>query len=320
MFFAVREGHIDTVRTLLMAGVEVNEILHRVKDEPDRPVNNASYKPVDDGMSPLLMAVRNGHFELAVALVEAGADPNDQRTGFTPLHTMAWVRKPDASDRGDPAPIGSGNLTSLGFVREMVALGADVNARLGKDVKRPPHTASRLGREGATPFFMAADRADAPLMRQLLDLGADPSLPNAANTTPLMAAAGLGTNAPSEEAGTDREAQRAVKLLLDLGADLDAVDDQGNTAMHGAAFGEYPGVVELLGESGANCDIWSQENELGLTPLFIAEGFRVINFKRSRPTLDAVTALMIAEGISLEGPRPAVRDAYAKRPEKPVKK
>ena len=320
LFFAVREGSIDVVHMLLKAGADVNEVLERVKDGPDGPILNQSDRPVDDGMTPLLLAVRNGHFELAVALVKAGADPNDQRTGFTALHTMSWVRKPDASDRGDPAPIGSGNLTSLGFVREMVALGADVNARLGKDVKRPPHTASRLGREGATPFFMAADRADAPLMRQLLDLGADPSLPNAANTTPLMAAAGLGTNAPSEEAGTDREAQRAVKLLLDLGADLDAVDDQGNTAMHGAAFGEYPGVVELLGESGANCDIWSQENELGLTPLFIAEGFRVINFKRSRPTLDAVTALMIAEGISLEGPRPAVRDAYAKRPEKPVKK
>ena len=53
----------------------------------------------------MLLAVQNGHFELAIALVDAGADPNDQRTGFTPLHTMSWVRKPDASDTGDPAPI-----------------------------------------------------------------------------------------------------------------------------------------------------------------------------------------------------------------------
>ena len=102
IFFAVRGGHIDVVHTLLAAGVDVDEVLQRIKDGPDETVNNASYRPVDDGMSPLLMAVRNGHFELAVTLVKAGADPNDQRTGFNPLHTTAWVRKPDASDRGEP--------------------------------------------------------------------------------------------------------------------------------------------------------------------------------------------------------------------------
>ena len=123
MFFAVREGHIDVVHTLLEAGNDVDETLQRVKDGPDRTVNNASYRPVDDGISPLIMAVRNGHFELAVALIKAGGDPNDLRSGFTPLHTMSWVRKPDESDRGDPAPIGSGNLTSLDFVRELVSLG-----------------------------------------------------------------------------------------------------------------------------------------------------------------------------------------------------
>ena len=218
MFFAVREGRLDVVGTLLEAGVDVNELLQRVKDGPDREVNNATYRTVDDGMSPLLMAVRNGHFELAVALVEAGADPNDQRTGFNPLHTVAWVRKPDASDRGDPPPIGSGKLTSLQFVRKLVALGADVNGRLETGDARAPHTASRLAMEGATPFLMAADRADAALMRLLLELGADPLLPNVENTTPLMAAAGLGTTAPLEEAGTELEAFESVQLLLDLGA------------------------------------------------------------------------------------------------------
>ena len=98
MFFAVREGRIEVVHTLLDAGVDVNGLLQRIPKESERPVNSASYRPVDDGMSPLLMAVRNGHFELALELVKAGADPNDQRTGFTPLHTTSWVRKPDASD------------------------------------------------------------------------------------------------------------------------------------------------------------------------------------------------------------------------------
>ena len=117
---------------------------------------------MDDGISPLLMAVRNGHFELAVALVNAGADANDQHSGFTPLHTMSWVRKPDESDRGDPAPIGSGNLTSVEFVLALVALGADVNLRLEEGAPRQPNSVSRTDSGGATPFLLAADRADAP--------------------------------------------------------------------------------------------------------------------------------------------------------------
>ena len=170
LFFAVREGHIDVVHTLLEAGANLEEVLQRVKDGPDRTVNNASYRPVDDGISPLIMAIRNGHFELAVALLEAGSDPNDVRSGFAPLHTMSWVRKPDESDRGDPAPIGSGNLTSLQFVRALVALGADVNLRLEEDAPRQPNSASRTNSGGATAFLLAADRADVTLMQLLLIL------------------------------------------------------------------------------------------------------------------------------------------------------
>lgn len=310
LFFAVREGHIDVMHTLVRAGADVNAILERVEDDDTRVINNASYRPVDEGMSPLLLAVRNGHFELALALVKAGADPNDGRTGFSPLHTVTWVRKPDASDRGDPSPIGSGRVTSLQFVRALVGLGADVNARLGSDVPRPPHTASRLAREGSTPFVFAADRADSALMSQLLELGADPFLPNAEATTPLMAAAGLGTTAPLEEAGTELDAVKAVQLLLELGADVDAADRNGDTAMHGAAYAHFPAVVNLLAEHGANPDVWSRHNERGLTPLFIAEGYRGGGFKPSRPTMDAVNVLMALEGLSTEGPRPPIRDIY----------
>ena len=319
MFFAVREGHIDVVFTLLEAGAAVHELLQRVKDGPDRAVNNASYRPVDDGISPLLMAVRNGHFELAVALVNAGADPNDQHSGFTPLHTMSWVRKPDESDRGDPAPIGSGNLTSLEFVRALVATGADVNLRLEEGAPRQPNSASRLKSGGATPFLLAADRADAALMHLLLELGADPFIPNLNHTTPLMAAAGLGTAAPEEEAGTEPEALIATRLLLDLGADINAVNDARDTAMHGAAYGSFPTVVQLLADHGADIDIWNQRNEQGRTPLFIAEGHRGGLPRLSRATIEAITVLMDGAGVSTAGERPPIVDQYAPKSAEPPK-
>jgi uncharacterized protein len=315
-FFAVREGRIDVVRAFLKAGVDVNATLQRRETAPGSP---APYKPAAKGTSPLLLAVQNGHFELAIALVDAGADPNDRRTGFTPLHMLTWVRKPDSSDVSEPPPLGSGRITSLQFVREIVKRGANVNLRLDKGAPKVPNTSSRVGTEGATPFLLAADRSDVPLMRLLLELGADPLLPNFNNTTPLMMAAGLGTTEPLEEAGEEPEAVEAVKMLIDLGADVNAVDNNGDTAMHGAAYNNYPLVVKLLADRGADPKIWNQRNKQGVTPLFAAEGHVGRLPRPDLPTIDAVTRLMLAAGLSTEGQRPGVRDIYEKVAEPPQK-
>ena len=322
-FFAVREGRTDAVRALLEAGTDVNAPMRRREKAPEGPVEIGSSKPAARGTSPLLLAVQNGHFELAIALVDAGANPNDAQTGFTPLHAITWVRKPDSSDISDPAtPAGSGRLTSLQFVREIVKRGAKVNLRLDKGTPKLPNTSSRIETEGATPFLLAADRSDIPLMRLLLELGADPLLPNFNNTTPLMAAAGLGTTEPLEEAGEEPEAVEAVKMLLDLGADINAVNKDGDTAMHGAAYGAYPKVVNLLAERGANPQIWKERNKFGRTPLFIAEGYQGRLPRPDIPTIEAVTRLMRAAGLSTEGERPPIKDIYEKPtepPQKPVK-
>ncbi|MEO8051678.1 MAG: ankyrin repeat domain-containing protein [Acidobacteriota bacterium] len=317
-FFAVREGHLDTVRAFLKAGIDVNAMMQPVEKAPTagakRAVVPAAAKALS--VSPLLLAVENGHFELAIALIDAGADPNDVRTGFTPLHMMAGVRKPDSSDISDGAPpTGAGRLSSFDFVREIVKHGANVNFRLPKGTPKQPHTSSRVGSEGATPFLFAADRSDVPLMRLLLELGADPQLPNFNNTTPLMAAAGLGTTEPLEEAGEESEALEAVKMLLDLGADPNAVDSNGDTAMHGATYNMYPRVVKLLAERGADPQVWKNPDKAGRTPLFIAEGFSGRLPRPDPPTIEAVTKLMLAAGISTEGERPKVVDIYQKVPE-----
>ena len=304
--FAVREGQLDVVRAFLTTGIDANAII---------PGPN----PANPGVIPLLLAVQNGHFELALALVEAGANPNDLRTGFAPLHLIPWVRRPDNSDISDPAPpVGAGRLSSLQFVREMVKRGANVNVRAPEGAPRQPNTSSKVETPGATPFLFAADRSDLPLMRVLLELGADPLLANSNHTTPLMAAAGVGTGEPLEEAGEENEALEAVNLLLDLGADVNAVNDDGETVMHGAAHNIYPQVLNLLAKRGADPKVWSKPNKYGRTPLFIAEG--LVNPggvpRPDAPTLEAVTRLMLAAGLSLEGKRPEFVDRYSTPPPK----
>ena len=124
--------------------------------------------------------------------------------------------------------------------------------------------------------------------------------------TPLMAAAGLGTANPLEEAGTEAEALEAVKVLLDLGADVNAVDKNGDTAMHGAAYGNFPTIVQLLADRGADVNIWKRPDNEGRTPLFIAEGYKAGRPQPSRPTIDAIQRLMVAAGVPTDGTRPRI--------------
>ncbi|HEV7282955.1 MAG TPA: ankyrin repeat domain-containing protein [Pirellulaceae bacterium] len=278
MLFAAREGRTGVVKVLLKAGVDANEVT-----APERKTNGR--EPVA-GTSPLILAIENGHFETALVLLKAGADPNDQRSGYTTLHVMTWVRKPNRGDGldGEPPPRGSGALGSLDFVEKLVEHGADVNARLKKGSKG----GGRLGHAGATPFLLASATTDAALMRKLAELGADPHLANDEKTTPLLAAAGVGIPAPQESGGTDAETIEALSFLLDLGCDIDAVDANGETAMHGAAYKMYPRVVEFLAQRGADPAVWNRANRYGWTPSTIASGKRHGNFRPSPETAAAL--------------------------------
>lgn len=281
-FLAAREGRGDVIRVLLKAGVDVNEAM-----QPRKPAAKGPRK----GTSALLLAVENGHFEVAVALLEAGADPNDQRSGFTPLHALTWVRKPNrGEDDGDPTPLGSGRLNSLQFARKLVDHGADVNARLAQGKASP----GSFGRAGATPFLMAAATADTAYLRALIEWGADPNLTNNDGCTPLMVAAGIGVGsaAANEVAGTEPEVLEAMQFLLELGANVNAVDAHGETAMHGAAYKNLPQVIAWLSNHGARMDIWNRPNKYGWTPLAIAQGHRPGNFKPSAETVESLQRVM----------------------------
>src|SRR4051812_2494094 len=289
LLFAVREGRLDVVRVLLKAGADVNE---PIPTEGRRRGYGGSLPRA--GTTPLLLAITNAHFELASELLDAGANPNADLPGYTVLHAITVVRKPGVGDN-DPPPEGSGNMSSIELVKKLVARGANVNARM---TKKANLNNTRLNEIGATPFMLAANTCDAELMRTLAALGADPLLPNADNSTPLMAAAGLASRSPGEDPGTESETVEAVQVALDLGADINAVDKNGETAMHAAAYKNLPKVVKLLAAKGAKIAVWNKDDKFGWTPLAIAAGYRFGNFKPSPETEAAVRELMIAAGVT----------------------
>jgi ankyrin repeat protein len=295
LLFAVREGQADVVQALLKAGADVNETLpaRRERRRGD-PQGHAAERT---GSSALDLAVSNAHFELAAMLLDSGADPNAAGQGWTPLHTITWVRKPGTGSN-DPASPGSGTMDSLTLVRNLVKHGADVNARMTRRSRAGLHS---LNTVGATPFLAAARTGDAELMRLLAELGADPLIPNEDNTTPLMVAAGVGTRSPGEDAGTESEVLEAVKVALDLGNDINAVDDRGDTAMHGVAYKHVPSVARFLADNGARVEIWNRRNDHGWTPLRIAVGVhRGMNLRSSPETAAVLSEVMTAAGLSTE--------------------
>jgi ankyrin repeat protein len=303
LLFAAREGRSAAVKALLKNGADVHEAIVTDHDGRGREAPN--------GTSAVLLAVENGHFELAMEIINAGADPNDQRSGCTVLHALSWVRKPPRGDdeAGQPPPETRGKLSALDLVRAIVKAGADVNAALVSGARG--RGMGGLGLKGATPFLLACKTADMPLMKLLVELGADPLRPNSEGSTPLMAAAGLGCRAPDEEAGTEDECVAACEYLIGLGADVNATDKHGDTAMHGAAYKSLPKVLKLLAAKGAKVEQWNHKNQSGWTPLLIAQGFRPGNFKPSVPTIDAISEVMRASGV--EPPAPPDRESLPKK-------
>ncbi|HUF74544.1 MAG TPA: ankyrin repeat domain-containing protein [Gammaproteobacteria bacterium] len=274
--FAVRAGAIDATRALLDAGADVDATM-------------------TNGTSLLVLAVTNAHYELAGVLLERGADPNADAQGWTALHQIAWSRRWNMGFNL-PGPAQTGGLDSLELVRRLVAYGADIDARQ----KEEPRDGNRnkLDRIGATAFLLAAKSCDLPLMRVLLDEGADPSITTENDTTALMAAAGVGIWAPGENPGTHEEALAAVRLAYEVGGgDVNAVNSQGDTALHGAVYrgGAIP-VIEFLVGRGAKLDA---VNEFGWMPVTAADGLEYTPavLKRYPEAAALLRRLMAEQGL-----------------------
>ena len=198
-----------------------------------------------------------------------------------------------------PGAVPTGSLDSLELVKKLVARGANVNARMTKE----PRDGNRnmMNRIGSTPFLMAAKTADVPLMRALLESGADPKLKSTDGTSAIMVAAGVGVYGPGESPGTHEEALAAVKLAYEVGGgDVNDANKDGETALHGAVYrgGAVP-VIQFLVDKGAKLDVYNKKR---WTPLFAAEGvvYASSGIRRYPEAAALLRKLMLDRGIQAD--------------------
>jgi ankyrin repeat protein len=305
LLFAARAGRLEAVKTLLEAGADINDTI-RPLAAATTPAGSTGVaqgtaasaarrsNTGPDGTSALVMAITNNHFSLAKYLIEQGADPNASAQGWTPLHQLAYTRRPN-SGKGLPPPELVDPLDSLELAKLLLQRGANPNARQTKEINNGER--NNLNRVGATPFLLAAKHADVPLMRLLAANGADVKLPTSQNVTAIMAAAGVGIFNVGESAGTTEEAFEAVKLAYELGnTDVTTVADNGYTALHGAALRGANPITQFLVDKGA--DLLAKTKTEGWTPLRIADGVLYTGtVKRADHTAALLRQLMKEKGV-----------------------
>jgi ankyrin repeat protein len=296
LMWAAAEGHVDVMRALLDGGAAVSSTTstgstpllfvarHGSIDAARLLLDRGAAIDGQDkaGATPLLTAVIRGHVELAEFLLDRGANPNRSGKPYNALHWAAgtWETvlttdyKFQESDgewaalRGIPSKD-----AKIGLIKALVAHGADVNANASSEPVRFGYTMiGQWGpafRRGMTPFYIAAVAADVDVMRLLLALGADPTIGSVNHTTPLMVAAGR-VRLDYESRIREEDAVDALKLLLETGADVNAINDAGETALHAAALAGLDRVVEYLVQQGASLTARTKD---GKTALALAEGY-----------------------------------------------
>jgi ankyrin repeat protein len=242
LVYAAREDCMECAKALVEAGADVNQRTYY-------------------GWTPLLVATQNRHYKLAQYFLEHGANPNTPNNGgWTPLYLATDNRNIESGDY----PVRAPDMDHLDFIKLLIAKGANVNARIcgvestpeectGDSTEtRTNFTMQWLFEDGATPFLRAAQSGDVELMKLLIAHGANPKIFTAHNVTPLAVASGIGWVEGVTYEWSPEQNIEAVKMCLDLGIDPNVADDEGRTALHGAAHKGRVEVIQMLVDHGAN--------------------------------------------------------------------
>jgi uncharacterized protein len=304
LIYAAREGCLECVQSLIEAGANVNQVTNY-------------------GWTPLLTATQNRHYKLASYLLEKGANPNlANKGGWAPLYLATDNRNIESGDY----PVRKPDMDHLEFIKLLIDKGANVNARIcgtassEKECKgdttetRTNFTMQWLYEDGATPFLRAAQSGDVTLMKLLLAHGADPKIATAHNDTALAVAAGIGWVEGVTFEWSPEQSLEAVKMCLDFGIDPNVADDQGRTALHGAAHKGRTDVIQLLVDRGANLeahDLGSRDTFAGAMkgmtwiPLDWARGLVRVGVQSAIPHPEAeklMVKLMTERGLTIPPP------------------
>jgi ankyrin repeat protein len=265
IMFAARIGNIDVARVLLDSGSNVND-------------------KAASGVTVLTQAAHSGHQDLAIFLLERGADPNAIDSGYTALHAAVLRSEVDLVEA----------LLEHGAIIDTPVEHGSPGRRFSADYSI---RSQLIGRDA---FWMAAKYGEVEILKILLDAGADPLVREDDGITALQVAMGNSGSSldwrrdriGNQELDSEDEERRTYELariLIDEGVDVNAKDSRGRSAIHHAVLKNFPSVVEYLAMRGADIHM---TNDRDLTPLQLAETVQGIpgsnGLRGTRPEVAAV--------------------------------
>ena len=290
LLLAARAGCVDCVKVLATSGANINEI------DPE-------------SHTALVLALINGHFDVAGALIDSGVDINiADNVGRTALLAAVDAHTMPSSNRPAPKEADS-TLSSIEIIQMLLAKGANVNAALRAQL--PYRTKLDRGGDGVlgagtTPLLRAAKAGDTPVIKILLDKGANAKAATRNGVNAIMMAANVATREEDMTGRnkTQKDAIDTIALLLAAGTDVNGADNQGRTAAHGAALWGLTDVVTFLQKNGANLNA---SDKRGYNPLDYARGLAGgLGFDGKSSVVHEDTAKVIADLGGIAGtPIPA---------------